>query len=411
MPTILHGDCRTILPTLPENSIDAIITDPPYHLTSSQGGFGHNGDVNQGIINNQFGRLNRGFMGQQWDGGNVAFRPEVWRECLRVLKPGGHLIVFGGTRTHHRLWCAVEDAGFEIRDCLMWVHGQGFPKSLDVAKSIQSAQRQGNARFANNDAAAFDQTAAVPLPDQMWVNSAALTAGTWTGHNAVVSDAEAAPWQGWGSALKPAYEPILLARKPLDGTIAANVLKHGVGGLNIDTCRVPGEAWSFTHSDKTSRSAGIMGDVSGTRHGVAESHPEGRWPTNTLLDGSDEVTAMFPQSKGNRGGDRWQAYADDGSAARYFPALGFTEAERLMYHRKANKSDRAGSKHPTVKPIRLLEWLCKLICPPGGTILDPFAGSGTTGEAAVNLGFSSILIEQDATYVEDIKRRFRGPVG
>jgi len=310
-------------------------------------------------------------------------RPAFWRLCYDLLPPGGHLAAFSSPRTVHRMTCAIEDAGFEIRDSLMWLYGTGFPKSHDVSKAIDKA-----ADFAGGE---YLETA--PATDA------------------------AKQWAGWGSALKPAYEPIVLARKPLDGTLASNALAHGVGGLNIDACRVPltggeapaereGEASqdkqygdsrtvSFTQTpgrrlvvsnrrlDTNTYAPGLGGSVS------AGETTLGRWPANVLHDGSDEVLSCFPTAPGQQG----QTTGKEPSAARFF------------YSSKASKADRCESKHPTVKPIALMEWLIKLITPPGGTVLDPFAGSGTTGAAARNTGHHAILIEREEQYYADIIRR------
>lgn len=398
---ILEGDCLNILPTLPDNSIDAIVTDPPYHLASAQAmsvKFNHKRNGDGSDRTHQPNYAKRGFMNSEWDGGDIAFRTEVWEQCLRVLKPGGYMVAFGGTRTYHRLATAIEDAGFILHPMLVWAFGQGFPKAASASKAID--KHLGAAPVIN-----YKTAPATP---------------------------EAAQWEGWAyglQSLKPALEPICMAQKPMIGTGAENILEWGVGAVNIDGCRVPSETWIFAHSDKTSRSSGIMGNISSARTGIAESHPAGRWPPNLLTDGSEEVTECFPHSKSTsqprhntpegvnkehsygRSKEPWitGGFDDEGSAARFFPALGYSDDERrqtrLRYQAKANKRDRAGSKHPTIKPIKLIEWLCKLITPPGGTILDPFAGSGTTGAAASNLGFNSILIEKEAEYVEDIRRR------
>lgn len=317
--TTIHGDCRTVLPTA--GPFDACVTDPPYEL---------------------------GFMGKAWDRSGIAFQRETWRTVFDALKPGAHLVAFGGTRTFHRMACAIEDAGFELRDTLCWLYGSGFPKSLNLPGGI-------------------------------------------------------------GTALKPAWEPIILARKPLAGTVAANVLAHGTGALNIEACRVATD--EVRSAGGTRRSGGIMGDS--TPLGGWESAPGvGRWPANLLHDGSDEVLDAFAAFGERQGGGAHVkrrgasvhcmgeandtthvGVADSGTAARFF------------YSAKATADDRACSKHPTVKPIALMRWLCRLIAPPGGHIVDPFAGSGTTGEAARLEGFSVTLIEQDAQHIADIHRR------
>lgn len=344
---VLAGDNRDHLPKLPADSLDSCVTDPPYALVSITKRWSGDGPPPaEGV----YRRSTAGFMGKQWDTGETAFDPAFWTEVLRVLKPGGHLIAFGGTRTYHRLVCAIEDAGFEIRDQLAWLFGSGFPKS----------------------------------------------------HNL---DGD---WQGWGSALKPAHEPIVLARKPLIGTIAANVLKHGTGALNIDASRVEGEPW------KAHTATGLAKEKFFTRGEALEiektPHDLGRWPANVIHDGSPEVLAGFPvtesslpgnikpsPSTANAYGDyatrSLVGHVDQGSAARFF------------YTPKADKLDRLESKHPTVKPVDLMAYLIKLVTPPGGTVLDPFAGSGSTGMAAMREGFNAVLIEREAEYVADIKRR------
>ena len=338
---VLHGDCREKLRDLPDASIDAIVTDPPYEL---------------------------GFMGKAWDASGIAYDVGMWREALRVLKPGGHLLAFSGSRTYHRMTVAIEDAGFEIRDQIMWVYGSGFPKSLDVSKAIDKAagvEREiiGPNKFSHlNGKENLNCYGAASRPDE----------------TRPATDA-ARQWQGWGTALKPAHEPICVARKPLIGTVAENVLAHGTGALNIDASRVAidlsvddprlGGNGAWTTSKEQS------GDTVSLPRGTVASSPLGRWPANLIHDGSDEVLALA------------------GEAARFF------------YCPKASKADRAGSKHPTVKPIALMAYLVRLVTPPGGTVLDLFAGSGTTLEAAVKEGFRVIGIEQDETYIGDIFAR------
>lgn len=348
---VLHGDCCAVLATMPENSVDSVVTDPPYELA---------------------------FMGKRWDATGVAFRVETWAQIYRVLKPGGHLITCGGTRTYHRLACAIEDAGFEIRDSLMWIYGTGFPKSHDVSKGIDKAA--GAERE-------------VVGPGQ-WTGRGAISAnGSNEGwkrpaHEAHTDRYETAPttdaarqWEGWGTALKPAFEPIVLARKPLsESTVAANVLRWGTGAINIKACRVP----------------------------------HGRWPANVCHDGSEEVVELFPDGlkSGNLRGETVNAdnqiYGKAGSTLNrklMVRAGDSGSAARFFYSAKAGKADRAGSKHPTVKPVALMRWLARLITPPGGVVLDPFAGSGTTGAAAMAEGFRCILIERESEYIEDIRRR------
>lgn len=397
--TLHHGDCRDVLKSLPDNSLDSCVTDPPYALVSMVKRFGNADPAKETFAMNKSnsGYMSRGFMGKQWDTGETAFSTEFWAEVFRVLKPGAFVSAFGASRGYHRMACAIEDAGFEIRDSMMWIYGTGFPKSHDVSKGIDKAAGAERDRY---ERAAFGGT---------FSDDGGTTYGTALSNKAVTDTA--IQWQGWGTALKPAFEPIVLARKPLsEKTVAANVLRWGTGAINIDGCRVS------TDDDTRRPCNGIsaLGQSSGwndcnVKPGLHGGHALGRWPANVVHDGSEEVIAAFPESEGGAwpakgigfgysGGERKQNGVrtetnDSGSAARFF------------YSAKASKLDRAGSKHPTVKPIKLMQWLARLITPPGGTILDPFAGSGTTGAAAAAEGFRAILIEREAEYVEDIKRR------
>ena len=384
---ILRGDCLAVLKTFPDSSFDSIVTDPPYEL---------------------------GFMGKSWDASGIAYNVDVWREALRVLKPGGHLLAFSGSRTYHRMTCAIEDAGFEIRDQIMWVYGSGFPKSLDVSKAIDKqlgAQREmvkpksviGHQRNIGNRRPYMDD------PNHMTVSDEPAT------------DA-ARQWEGWGTALKPAHEPICVARKPLVGTVAANVLQFGTGALNIDGCRVPhGEQLRAgtggipcRHDETVPR--GRKGEASAARryteHGstnfAATPGPRGgdaagRWPANLIHDGSDEVVALFLQAPG-RQGDLKETGRPRPSSGRFgdmAPPIAHpariesdTSAARFFYCAKASKSDRGpGNTRPTVKPLALMRCLVRLVTPPGGHVLDPFAGSGSTIVAALSEGFTATGIE------------------
>jgi len=337
-------------------------------------------------------RITTGFMGKQWDGGDIAFRPETWALVYNLLKPGAHLVAFSGTRTYHRMVCAIEDAGFEIRDQLAWVYGSGFPKSHDVSKAID---REAGA----------EREVVLRAKGAASTNTQSLGAFR-SEYDATVPATDAArDWQGWGTALKPAWEPICLARKPLIGTVAANVLAHGTGAINVDGCRI--ESGADYHELQVTQGGNHRHDVGlkeKTRH-AAFAPASGRWPANLIHDGSDEVLAGFPESV-STGGDGYKnsmwaggketgghGLGDSGSAARFF------------YCAKAGADDRFESKHPTVKPVALMRWLCRLVTPPGGTVLDPFAGTGTTGIAALREGFTPILIEREAEYHADIQRR------
>jgi site-specific DNA-methyltransferase (adenine-specific) len=335
-----HGDCLAVLRTLADNSVDSIVTDPPYGLS---------------------------FMGKRWDYDVPSV--EVWAECLRVLKPGGHLLAFAGTRTQHRMCVRIEDAGLEIRDMIAWVYGSGFPKSLDVSKAI--------------DKAAGVEFDAVPASGVGFMNAEGAGGYNVT-KNQLVRKGESTDagrrWSGWGTALKPALEPITVARKPMGGrTVAENVLAHGTGAINVDGCRVeaPGEDCSRAPATVADTAAGFgKGLAMGGR-----GHDHGRWPANLIHDGSDEALAAFPGEA-------------DGSAARYF------------YCAKASKSDRGdGNGHPTVKPTDLMRYLCRLVTPPGGLVMDPFMGSGSTGKAAMLEGFRFVGIEREAEYLAIARAR------
>ncbi|THK38127.1 site-specific DNA-methyltransferase [Ensifer sp. MPMI2T] len=404
--TLYGGDNRDVLKLLPDNSIDAIVTDPPYALVSITKRFGKPGSAPAKDV---YGRGAAGFMGRTWDTGEVAFSEVFWAECLRVLKPGGHVVAFSGTRTYHRMTVAIEDAGFEIRDQLAWVYGSGFPKSHDVSKAIDKA-----AGIWRGRAGAVKQET---------VGQAAK--GTEYERTDKGEPATPAPraWDGWGTALKPAWEPIALARKPLDGTVAENVLEHGTGAINVDGCRVGDEVRMNAPGSTNERVA--MGG--GWREDAKPTVAVGRWPANIVHDGSDEVVACFPEAapaksgmRGNQHSGRHGGLADIGgnikegtNTLRGIDDNGGSAA-RFFYSAKADKQDRIGSKHPTVKPVDLMQWLCRLITPKGGVVLDPFAGSGSTGEAAWREGFSAILIEREEEYQADIAARLNlanaGPV-
>ena len=669
--SIHHGDSREVLKTLADASVDSVVCDPPYALVSVVQRFGNSprSETTENV-ENPYGRTGRGFMGQKWDTGETAFAVTFWTEVYRVLKPGGHVVAFSGTRTYHRLACAVEDAGFEIRDMLSWLYGSGFPKSHDVSKGID---KRGGASIAwfgpwlrterdrrgitqKSLAAYFPSKTGgltgcvanwelglnLPTVEQFntlcrvldlpfaeiaeaerqvvgqgyrvrrdsTVNLAGKSDGAYD--LTASSSGEAAAWEGWGTALKPACEPIVLARKPLDSTVAANVLAHGTGALNIDGCRVGAESTARQNRAEMGYHGGNLADA------YATGSDAGRWPANVVHDGSDEVVGAFPETSsgsltaaqqvnggwagtlnvygtGKTGGTNEYA-GDTGSAARFFyaakpddlcglcgcpsgvfsgkpspcnantaepssptentqsaatapcdavgsqlpvrevknqassglatdaelpssrhrqagrdtaaepaatpglsslaqnvksagnlcgscataiaqslaatrlgqnpelqpspvsisersaqilrqhlalyvegrestdtilttpslrqllgsvfhaiaestltteekPSASSEKSKRLWYGSKADATDRLGSKHPTVKPTDLMRWLVRLVTPPGGTVLDPFAGSGSTGVACIAEGFDAILIEREAEYVADIRRR------
>jgi hypothetical protein len=481
-----HGDCLDVLKTLADCSVDAIVTDPPYGLS---------------------------FMGKRWD--YDVPTEAVWVECLRVLKPGGHLLAFAGTRTQHRMAVRIEDAGFEIRDMIAWVYGSGFPKSLDVSKAIDKMdasqeQEERRLRFTKwvrstgvtsrqiDEATGTNMgghyTTAASQPAIMtrehleacrglfssvpeWIEKEAdirsvesknfaerevvgkgsgaistrkdlrVENGTVWGAKSSEFDltapaTEAAKqWEGWGTAIKPALEPITLARKPPIGTVAANVLEHGTGGLNIGACRI-GTEGATKRSHQEPYGEGGRGDQGGsqnwrTGHKIEDINA-GRWPANFIHDGSEEVLALFPDSDGS-GSARTlnRGQRDDGWGMADEPGLlrdaGSGSAARFFYCAKASRDDRdegcgafelkaAGglsgrndgslgsitqsrNPHPTVKPTDLMRYLCRLITPPGGIVLDPFTGSGSTGKAAMAEGFRFIGIEREAEYIEIARAR------
>jgi DNA modification methylase len=381
--TLHAGDSRDVVAVMSDCSVDSLVCDPPYALTSIVKRFA-NSPRSEATENteNPYGRTGRGFMGERWDTGDTAHTVEFWRECYRVLKPGGFVLAFGGTRTYHRLATAIENAGFEIRDMVQWLYGSGFPKSHDV----------GNG---------FDKSLD-------WFDDDEIAKGMCS-HFAAYHD-------GWGTALKPACEPICMARKPLsEKTVAANVLKWGTGAINIDGCRVEGGK-DVPASPRRAAQHSTYGDLSkdpGTGSGWDPA--VGRFPANIIHDGSDEVMAAFPEAPGQQRGvgpqhgakDSVNVYGNYGPRDQFDPRGDTGSSARFFYTAKADNDDRLGSKHPTVKPVDLKQWLCRLVTPKGGTILDPFAGTGTTGEAAFREGFNAILIEREEKYLADIRRRMR----
>jgi DNA modification methylase len=386
---VFNDDCLNVLREMPDNSVDSIVCDPPYGIS---------------------------FMAKKWDYDVPSV--EVWKEALRVLKPGGHSLIACGTRTQHRMVCNIEDAGFEIRDVVSWIYGSGFPKSLNISKAIDKAagaEREVVGISTNSrDRSKHVVHAMNEIPNKPIDITAPATD-------------EAKQWDGWGTALKPACEFFTLCRKPLsEKTVAANVLKWGTGGINIDGCRVEGISDSdknnFHQNRKTIKE--YKGDDTlyklGTKKVCSAENPQGRFPANLIHDGSQEVLDLFPETKsgdftqrgqsantvqpnGWKTGDRnYKKFkGDQGSAARFF------------YVPKASKKDRnegcgeleKGNNHATVKPTALMAYLCRLITPTGGVVLDPYMGSGSTGKAAVREGFSFVGIELDPDYYEICKAR------
>jgi DNA modification methylase len=426
---VYQADCVDLMRTLLDSSVHAIVTDPPYGLADHKPAAvvtaltaWANGD-RESVPNG------KGFMGRDWD----AFvpPPAVWDECLRVLKPGGHLLCFAGTRTVDLMGLSIRLAGFEIRDSLTWMYGSGFPKSMDVSKSIDKAAGAAREVIGQRDRY-LDGQVRQNLGDRNEVYGQGLTANGVADITAPAT-AAARQWAGWGTALKPASEPIIVARKPLVGTVAANVQEHGTGGINVDASRVAGEPPPSVPRGKFSGSNNNM-HMGGRNGEMSEPHVAGRWPANVVLSHGPEcdggcqpgcpVAELEAQGTGTRaakpsksgpGGQQSNAIygggnglpprhdaiqRDDSGASRFFPVF--------RYQAKAPTKERPkvdGKSHPTVKPLALMRWLVRLVTPPGGTVLDPFAGSGTTGEAALLEGFSAILIEREPSYLPMIQRR------
>ena len=473
---LLLGDCLQSMRAMPDNSVDSIVTDPPYGLK---------------------------FMGKKWDCDVPSV--DIWTECLQVLKPGGHLLAFAGTRTQHRMAVRIEDAGFEIRDMIACVYGSGFPKSMDVSKAIDKAGGDPLAfkRFAASYRAAVEQSGMThadidrrigiasagsnscywarddhrgglpprhhwekvrdllslsPGIEQMYDEAEREVVATDRRKNSpsgivsagresvdvvreitVASSDAAIKWNGWGTALKPALEPITVARKPLIGTVAANVLMHGTGAINVNACRVEPTGESRERSGEASQGQRYV-EQGGTNFaatpGVRGGDPSGRWPANLIHDGSEEVVALFPESKSGgypaEGGQRSQVStygkptargeqkftSSEGSAARFFycaktsrkdrndgiidPGPQFKQGTTL---RNVENATTTGNNHPTVKPTELMAYLCRLVTPLGGTVLDPFMGSGSTGKAAVRESLGFIGCEISAEYLAIAKSR------
>ena len=375
---VLHGNSLERLKEFPDNYFDCVVTDPPYGLS---------------------------FMGKKWDYDVPSV--ELWREVLRVLKPGGHVLSFGGTRTYHRMVVNIEDAGFEIRDQIAWLYGSGFPKSLDVSKAIDKAagaEREivGEAKRSGANSRAY-QSEAITTAGQHFKTAPATP--------------DAKKWQGFGTALKPANEPIVVARKPLEKglTVAENVLKFGTGAMNIDGSRIGTEQMGGQTIKQSYGSDAHFGGGEKRNKQVTATIAQGRWPANVLFD--ERAAEMLDEQSGQLsqcGGPKKTTH-DAGMFGIGTPGRIYTEANRgasrFFYCAKASKSERnAGldnlkNVHPTIKPIKLMEYLIKLVCPPSGIVLDPFCGSGSTGVAAKRLGFGFVGIEMNAEYVEIAKRR------
>lgn len=395
---LFHGSNKDIMPTFGAESFDSVVTDPPYEI---------------------------GFMGKGWDSSGIAYDVEMWRECWRVLKPGGYLLAFGGTRTWHRIATAIEDAGFEIRDSMAWLYGSGFPKSMDVSKAIDKASGFVGEVTGSETVDVGMQGGKMHTGRPKQLAERDIRA---------LSD-DASEWAGWGTALKPAFEPIIVARKPLRGTVAANVLAYGTGAINIDATRVPTtenlNGGAYTERATVSASLNPSGmNVVGAKANGDYAQPTGRFPSNVLLDASQaaELDRQAPSTGGSgkasgpslreptgasvafgaRNGTAGEPAfygGDKGGASRFFPTF--------RYEAKAPGHERPevdGVAHATVKPLDLMRWLVRLVTRRGGRVLDPFAGSGTTGEAALLEGMEAVLIELEETHLPLILQRVRKPL-
>ena len=495
---IRHGDCLKVLRDLPDNSVDSVVTDPPYGLSNTKPQ--QVADVLAAWVTGDTEAVpttKGGFMGKDWD--SFVPPPAVWQECLRVLKPGGHMAVFSGARTQDLMGLSIRLAGFEVRDVLGWVYSQGMPKSMDISKAID--KRGGNAHLAKEIGKAIRESRESRGLTKGWCDlhfCGGTTNWTWfegrpTGirppsvetFNAIVNEwpelapyaekvaeverevvgagksgktygmgglrgvetsegsfditapatSEAERWDGWGTALKPAIEPIILARKPLVGTVAQNVLEHGVGGLNIDACRV---GMSDADREVVDSRSGAAADHDGEGWGNIGKFPEGRrfksapagrFPANVLLDehAAEEMDKQSGWSKSpdgliTQGGDdhfsigsgerkrraSFQGHGDSGGASRFFPVFKYQAKAPKRERPVVEREDGTKIQHPTVKPEKLMDWLVTLTTPPGGTVLDPFAGTGTTLQAARNKGLRAIGVEQDPDYIRLIETRLEG---
>lgn len=427
---LYHGSMLDMLQVIAPNSIDSIVTDPPYGLTSITKRFGNEGAAaNVYGRDGSFQRLTRGFMGKEWDGSGIEYNVDTWRKCYTVLKSGGYLLAFGGTRTFHRIACAIEDAGFEIRDTIMWLYGSGFPKSMNIGLAIDK---------------------------KLGIDSEVI--GTYKEHdirnNSYNSDDASKryfereikkasnEWDGWGTALKPAYEPVIVARKPCEGSCVDNVIRYGVGGINIDACRVGDEV--INGGTMPVMGGGEMGVCNfatiGAERAECADHV-GRYPANVILtyDESDktEVCGGMPETKspvngirtsngfnsgvygkgmGIKAGMNNGEFGDEGSAARYYYCAKASKRDRDEGLDAFDTTERKNI-HPTVKPVDLMQYLVRLVTPPNGTVLDPFNGSGSTGKAVMyenrdrNAGYKYIGIELTAEYLPIADARIRYAAG
>jgi site-specific DNA-methyltransferase (adenine-specific) len=390
MSLVINDESLKHLKTIEDNYFDSVVTDPPYEL---------------------------GFMGKIWDSTGIAFTTELWKEVYRTLKPGGYLLSFAASRNYHRMAVAIEDSGFEIRDQIMWIYGSGFPKSLNIGKSID--KKQGNKRKV------------IGTANQQDIRSGNYVKGPKDRIDVPITKGDS-EWEGWGTALKPAHEPICMARKQIsEKSIVDNVLKHGTGGINIDGCRVGTEERTYdlkggenlnklsregTGDSEDAKSLGAYG-VGAKQKNIGKTTVKGRYPANLIHDGSEEVIdefKKFGEDKSTGGGGKktisknLNVFKNKWGEITYPKDVGFGDVgtpARFFYSAKATKKERGDSKHPTVKPLSLMRYLVKLVTPKEGLVLDPFAGTGTTGEACILENRNYYLIEREKKYLKDIDNR------
>ena len=409
---LLNGCCRKEMKKLQRQKImvDAIVTDPPYHLTSIVERFGKEGSAPAKDKDGTFKRQSVGFMGKEWDGGDIAFDPMTWSLCLGLLKPGGHLIAFSASRNYHRMAVAIENAGFEIRDQIMWLYGSGFPKSLNVGKAVD--KKQGNEResLGMYDPRSLQDGAnrtERPIGNQQVANYESSMVEKTKGNS---------EWEGWGTALKPAHEPIVLARKPLsEKSIVDNVLKWGTGAINIDGCRIEGDSDAKTRVRKAGSEFGQNSGWNDHKNVDTIYDPsQGRYPANLMHDGLQEEWARYfycPKTsteERNRGLEGFSAKPIAwGNQAKAELKRGNLDFAADGDGTKHNKVAMRLNTHPTVKPVELMKYLCRLVTPKGGTVLDPFMGSGSTGIAAKDEGFDFIGIEKEPEYYDIAEARIK----
>lgn len=403
--TVHHGDSREVLDTLEAESVDSCVSDPPYALTSIVERFGS--DTAAPPAGGVYARAVSGFMGQTWDTGEVAFDPAFWRKVYRVLRPGAFVFAFGGSRTYGRLQVALEEAGFEVRDSILDVVASDA-SALAFMASLNEEQLRAFAKVAEDSrfGGLFAWLYGSGFPKN--TDWAAIPGSKKNGGRKVRPEFIGTEFEdGWGDALKPCFEPVVVARKPFKGPIHRNVLAHGTGGLNIGANRI-GSDTITTAAKVKGESFTSVGEAQGFNGCEASTHV-GRYPGNVVLDGSDEVLASFPETGpiGAVQGDEPSSpdFGAGGYARKPSGGSGGGSASRFYYTAKADAEDRLGMNHPTVKPTDLMRHFVSLATPPGGTVLDPFAGSGTTGIAAMGLGLNAILIEREAEYVEGIRRK------